>query len=387
MEEDPRSITFPCLPVAQPIGEFYVATIPYDELTEITWFDVRRILKEKREVETYLGIQRDLDKKRVAELQQYVNTVDACFPTAVILAVPAACASFDEARNRMTLSNFLSSGDDRDKVFFRQIAKVLDGQHRIEGLKGYEQGEKFDVNVSIFIEPDLAEQAYIFSTVNLAQTKVNKSLVYDLYDLAKSRSPQKVCHNIAVALDQIEGSPFYERIKRLGSATPGRAKETITQATFVQALMPYVSSDAVKDRDIYMRGDTPARAGSDESRKLIFRNMMIDGRDLDIGDVIYNYFTAIKRRWPDAWGNAQKGNMLAKTNGFRAFMRLLRVAYLGISEPGGIPSEDEFGNIVKKIKMQDDDFNVDNFKPGSSGESDLYRQLRDFVGSEPGEPE
>ena len=136
-----------------------------------------------------------------------------------------------------------------------------------------------------------------------------------------------------------------------------------------------------------MRGETPARAGSDELRKLIFRNMMIDGRDLDIGDVIYNYFTAIKRRWPDAWGNAQKGNMLAKTNGFRAFMRLLRHAYLEISEPGGIPSEDEFGNIVKKIKMQDDDFNVDNFKPGSSGESDLYRQLRDFVGSEPGEPE
>ena len=106
---------------------------------------------------------------------------------------------------------------------------------------------------------DIAEQAFIFSTVNLAQTKVNRSLVYDLYDLAKARSPQKVCHMIAVALDTHENSPFHQRIKRLGVATKGRYRETINQATFVQALMKYTSNTEMKDRDLYMRGANPKR--------------------------------------------------------------------------------------------------------------------------------
>ncbi|WP_081618380.1 DGQHR domain-containing protein [Thioalkalivibrio sp. ALE31] len=379
MKETPKSITFPCLPVAQPIGEFYIGTIPAKDLRDITYFDVRRILKEKREIETYLGIQRELNKKRVAEIGQYVNTVDACFPTAVILAVPGVCAQFNADNNTMTLSNYLDPESDQEKVLFRQIAKVLDGQHRIEGLKDF-SGDRFEVNISIFVDPDLSEQAYIFSTVNLAQTKVNKSLVYDLYDLAKSRSPQKVCHNIAVALDQAERSPFYKRIKRLGTATEGRERETITQATFVQALMPYISANPIEDRDLYMRNELPARARGDEESKLVFRNMMIDKRDLDIADVIFNYFSAIRERWPAAWNSAPQGNILAKTNGFRAFMRLLRPAYLLLTSPGGIPEKGEFARVIEKIDMHDEDFNVDNFKPGSSGESQLFRQIQELSG-------
>ena len=101
---------------------------------------------------------------------------------------------------------------------------------------------------------DIAEQAQIFSTVNLEQTKVNRSLAYDLFALAKSRSPQKTCHNVVVALDQDKTSPFYQRIKRLGANTEGRYGETITQATFVEALQKYISADPKGDRDVLLRG-------------------------------------------------------------------------------------------------------------------------------------
>ena len=111
--------------------------------------------------------------------------------------------------------------------------------------------------MSIFIDADIAQQAYLFSTVNLAQTKVNKSLAYDLFDLANVRSPQKLCHTIAVTLNRLPESPLYERIKRLGTATPGCVTENITQATFVTALMSYVSLDENKDRDTYMRRRFP----------------------------------------------------------------------------------------------------------------------------------
>src|SRR6202023_2453792 len=95
-----------------------------------------------------------------------------------------------------------------------RVAKVLDGQHRIEGLRALlSENRPFELVITIFVDADIEEQALIFATINKTQTKVSKSLVYDLFELAKSRSPQKTCHNIAMLLNQQEGSPFKDRIK------------------------------------------------------------------------------------------------------------------------------------------------------------------------------
>ena len=378
-QEDPKSVEFPCLRIQQPVGEFYIGVIGSEVLCDITYFDIRRIL-EQREIETYLGIQRPLNPSRVKELQEYVRTIDACFPTSVILAVPAVCAQFNELAGELKLSNYLGDGrdQDNDRVLYRNIAKVIDGQHRIEGLKEY-SGTPFQVNVSIFVEADISQQAYIFSTVNLAQTKVNKSLVYDLFDLAKARSPQKLCHNIAVALDDHKDSPFYHRIRRLGVATPGREAETLNQATFVQSLIPYMSPNKnaqIRDRDIYKRGEIPARASKQKSKQLIFRNMMIDKQDVEITNVIWNYFEAIASKWSVAW-NSQVGSgmMLNQTNGFKGFMKFLRPAYLYLTQPGEVPTQEQFLETLDRVDLGDADFTTENFKPGSSGHSALFRML------------
>lgn len=373
--EDPISISFPCIKVIQPLGEFYIASIDSKTLCDITHFDVRRILKE-REIESYLGIQRPLNKKRVAEISDYVKTVDACFPTAVILAVEGKCVKYDAEKSGMTLSNYLTPNEGEEPIHFVEIAKVLDGQHRIEGIRGYE-GDSFQINVSIFVDVDIATQAYIFSTVNLAQTKVNRSLAYDLFDLAKARSPQKTCHNIAVALDRNEKSPFYQKIKRLGVSTEGRFNETITQATFVQSLIVYIAKtrDQMFDRDLYLRGKEPEKVNADELKTLIFRNMYIEKKDMEITDIIWNLFDAVRNRWPEAWNSTGRGIMLNKTNGFKALMRFLRPAYLYFTNPGGVPSSDQFLSLLNKINLKDNDFNIDLFKPGASGEYELYNTL------------
>jgi DGQHR domain-containing protein len=209
----------------------------------------------------------------------------------------------------------------------------------------------------------MAEEGYIFSTVNLAQTKVNRSLAYDLFDLARSKSPQKLCHNVAVALDQNQGSPFHQRIKRLGVATEGRFNETLTQATFVEALMGYISDNPIQDRDLYMRGKTPTRAGEEESKRLIFRNMMVDNRDLQIADIVWNYFDAVRSKWPEAWNSTGRGLILNKTNGFRALMRLLRPAYLDLVRPGETATKQQFDNLFARIHMRDDEFTTDHCCP------------------------
>lgn len=375
--ESPITINVPCIKVTQQIGTFYIASIDNKTLCDITYFDVRRIMREERAVERYLGIQRPLIPKRVKEIETYVNTVDACFPTSVILAVSGVCAKYDESKNQLQLSNYLEPAEGEEPIYYKDIAKVLDGQHRIEGLRGF-KGKSFQVNVSIFIDADIADQAYIFSTVNLTQTKVSRSLAYDLFDLAKSRSPQKTCHNIAVALDQNEGSPFLGRIKRLGVSTEGRFYETITQATFVQSLIIYICKsqlEQIKDRDVYLRNKIPLKANVDELKQQIFRNMFIDEKDLDIAEIIWNYFDAIKEKWPIAWDNMGHGNVLNKTNGFKAFMRFLRPCYLYISAPGKIPSKEAFLKVFERINLKDNEFTIERFVPGSSGESELYRTL------------
>jgi len=379
LKEDRRSMKLSVLKLTQPIGDFYIGVMDSKTLCDITEFDIRHLVRDNA-IESYLGIQRRLDPERVSELREYVQSSDACFPTAVILSVPIECASYDEAARELTLSNLPDPEEGQEPVLFKDIARVLDGQHRIEGLRGFPD-RTFEVNVCIFVGLDVAEQAYIFATVNLAQTKVNKSLVYDLFDFAKLRSPQKVCHNIAVVLDGTEKSPFYHRIKRLGVATEGRSGETITQANFVESLMRYVSKNPNLDRETYRKGGKPPKISDEESETLIFRNMMIAERELDIADVLWNYFDAVRRHWPGFWDDMGRGQMLNKSNGFRGLMRFLRDAYLFLAKPGQVPKAEAYlERVFDRIQTPEGGFDVRVFKPGTSGEVSLYRFLKEQSG-------
>ncbi|AZZ46486.1 hypothetical protein C1896_17140 [Pseudomonadaceae bacterium SI-3] len=365
-----RQIHIKCIKIKQPIGEFYIGSINSKNLKEITFSDVRR-MEGERGFESYLGIQRPLSPSRVKEISQYTKTVDACFPTAVLLSVKAQCAEFNDENGILTLSPYKSDDDELPSIPITHLANVIDGQHRIAGLHDY-AGSDFEINVSIFVDIDVSTEAYIFSTVNLAQTKVNKSLVYDLYELATTRSPQKLCHEIAVALDKDEESPFFNRIKRLGSAQSHNLPGSITQAAFVQALMKFISDNPMRDRDTYLRGKTPSLNDGDLN-KLVFREFLIKEKDYDLTDILWDYFEAVKNRWPIAWTSNDKGIILSKTNGFMAFMRFLRDAYYHLKKEK--PEISDFKKIFDKMNFDDEYFNTDNFKPGTSGESALYKAL------------
>jgi DGQHR domain-containing protein len=381
--EERRSISFPVLRVRQPMGEFYVGVIEAGLLYSITWVDIRRIFQE-REFESYLGIQRPLSASRVSEIQQYVKTVDATFPTAIIVAVSEVCAqiqflkledgSESDIEGIMTLSNYPDPDDADERILFGNIAKVLDGQHRIEGLKDY-TGPEFDLNVTFFIGVDVPDQASIFSTVNKTQTRVNRSLVYDLFAFATTRSPERTCHEITVALDSKEGSPFYKRIRRLGVATEGRFGETLSQANVVDLLLKYISRNPARDRDELKRGRNISLANAQEIDRLIFPNMFLQKRDADIANIVWNFFDAVRERWPAAWASTGRGAVLNRTNGFRALMRFLRPAYLHFTAPGPVIESRRFLTLFNKVKLTDDDFTTANFAPGTSGETELLRRL------------
>jgi DGQHR domain-containing protein len=366
------------LRVQQPIGEIFLAVIDYDLLEKITFFDVRRVLRDTRDVEAYLGIQRPLSESRVSDLERYVNYADATFPTSIILAIDDPdYVSYNEKNFTLTLSN-VRDGEEKPDINFSNLCRVIDGQHRIAGLAKF-AGPKFQIMAAIFVGIDIADQAYIFATVNLEQTKVRKSLAFDLFELAKTRSPFKTCHNVAVALDRTEGSPFYQRIKRLGTSTPGRETETITQSNFVDRLIPYISEDPKGDRDWLLRGRQLELADANTLIKLCLRNLFIQGDDLAVARLVQAYFEAVRTRWPRAWDDFGQGIMLNKTNGFRALMGMFGRAYLYFAKPGDMVDPKKFLELFKRSKLKDTDFTVENFKPGSSGEAKLKNTLLEEI--------
>jgi DGQHR domain-containing protein len=358
---EPRKIKIDCIEVTQPIGKFYIGSIDSADLVRISFADVRRI--EERDVEVLSGIERPLSLKRVAELRKYVTNIDASFPTGIILSLESQHAAYDEKTRTMLIEN-------EDNV-----AKIIDGQHRIDGLRGY-SGPQFQLNVTLFVDMDIEDQALLFATINLKQTPVGKSLAYDLFEFAKTRSPQKTCHNIAKLLNSREGSPFHRRIMILGVAT-GQPTETITQAAFIDRLIGYVSTDPMADRDAIKREQKLQRVDGAmiRVRKLIFRNMFVDDRDADIARVLWNYFSAVAGRWPKAWQFKQPGLVLNRTTGFRALMRFLPVAYLSLGGLDTTVSEEDFRFVFDKVKIADDDFTPENYVPGTSGQASLFHAL------------
>jgi DGQHR domain-containing protein len=383
-----KSVVVSAIRIKQPIGDIYVGSIPAKTLVEITYTDIRTLVSE-RGIDSYLGIQRELDTKRVEEISQYVRSPDATFPTAVVLAVAEKCVSIDspcaadERFVRMTLSSYPPTDDEDDEpIKYEHIARVIDGQHRIKGLEKY-RGEDFDINVSIFIDADIADQASVFATVNLAQTKVNKSLVYDLFELSQSRSPEKTCHSVVVALESTKESPLYRKIKRLGKATVGRYTETLSQATVVSGIIQYICKDRIQiisDRQIGRRGGVFPAASSKDAMKLVLRPFFVEGRDVDLTNLLWNYFDAVRARWPRAWASNGTGMMLNRTNGFDGLMKFFRPAYLHFAAPGEMVTTDQFSSLFSRVRLADDDFNPITFIPGSSGAAALNRTLMTQTG-------
>ncbi|MFT3878764.1 MAG: DGQHR domain-containing protein [Gemmatales bacterium] len=358
-------INAPCLEITQPIGKFYSCVIAAKDVLSISYSDIRRI--EERDIERIVGIQREIKPDRVKELKQYVRNMDATFPTSVILSISSKDAKYDPVQKTLKIKDS------------PEVAKIIDGQHRIAGLSGYE--DTFQLVVVVFVDMDLQDQAMTFATINLNQTKVNRSLVYDLYAFQTERSPIKTCHQIARLLNKEKDSPLKGRIKILGAAT-GEQYEFITQAALVEALVPYISDDPMRDRDALKRGKELPEPPKSQQPKLILRSLFASKKDDVIADVIWTYFDAVASRWNEAWHSAEQGNILNRAQGFNACMRFFKHVYLETGESDGSIEFDSVMEIFKRIKIKDSELSTANYPPGTSGESKLSREMLEQSGIE-----
>ncbi|AWH88213.1 DGQHR domain-containing protein [Limnobaculum parvum] len=367
-----KSIKIKALKVSQPIGEFYCGKIKASDLVRITFSDVRRMSdSENRELDDYIGIQRPLIESRVKAIRSFISGVDSSFPNSIIIAMSSDNVSWNEDNGDF----IITPNDDGD---FNKLAKILDGQHRIAGFDEdnvtfvNEVGEEseFELLVTVFVDADISTQANVFSTVNLAQTKVNKSLVYDLESLAYSRSPEKTCHDIAVLLNKEKQGPFEKRIKRLGVATPKVLNETLTQAAFVENLLRLITFDAKSDRNYFLAKEKGGKASKDYNLEKIdeknfikypLRKSFISEKDSVIAANVSNFFSAVMSLWPNAWEKSNKASSLNKTIGLIALFRVLKDILSYMNERYGVNalrilSIDDYYQIIDGGDLDEEEF-------------------------------
>jgi DGQHR domain-containing protein len=194
-----------------------------------------------------------LNKARAKKLADYIvagqESEDAFLPTSVFLATDKSI-DYDELNHTIQFDTSLVGP-----------FSVVDGQHRLEGLKmAVERDDRvlnFEVPVNIAINlPKIAQMCH-FLIVNTTQKSVDKSVEQriiarltealdveeDLPNLPKWIQRTVMTGDVDKAIKYVDylnktvGSPWFGKIRMANSQTDGG---TINQKTFVTALRKYV---------------------------------------------------------------------------------------------------------------------------------------------------
>jgi len=328
-------------------------------------------LRTGKEDEYY---QRKIDENRVRNIKKYIRTailkdyrkqnVAVIFPTAMLLAFTIDDTSF-------------SIGDIPDLVM-PQDFYIVDGQHRLysmiklyEDVSGFmkteediivkEYLEKFRFNCTIMMNFDTWEQAQVFAEVNFNQKRVSRSLYYDIYGMNYSEdSTDKeknfiyISHNLVKFMNTNPDSPFYQKIKMLGSG-----QGFVSQACMAEALMRHMSSpQGIWFVDL-----------SKISGKPKYRYMAAE---------LIGFYTVVKKCFSDYWPIYMKHrSILSKTTGVGAMIRLMgyiHVRFLnddirqGLKESNGYfyePYINKVENVLSALKDKAE--NLFSFKGDFSG--------------------
>ncbi len=372
-------VDIPVLKATQPIGDFYVGVVPWKLLSKISRADIRRLVEVSQGAEAdidqrgtddvfeYMGIQRPLDPARVKEIREYVQTVDACFPNTIIVSV-----SSHDVEIRDSILRVVSKPG---------TAVIIDGQHRLAGFS-LDTKVDFDLLVTFFIDLELEEQAYLFSTINTKQTRINPSLARDLLEFSSVETPEKVAHAIAKSMNTDINSPWHGQIKMLGSRDASVPDGQITQHAFVTQIVGLI----YPTRTLYNRVRSTLKESRNQREKLRgldfdsakypLWGFYIERRDDAIKKILVNYFSTVRDVFPEDWLNP--AGILSKTTGYRALMVELRQLLIEGMKTGNL-SKDFFMPVLSKargrLELSRNRLTVQDFGAGEDAARQLWQVM------------
>jgi DNA phosphorothioation-associated DGQHR protein 1 len=389
----------PALKVIQPLGEFFVSIISAEILLEITYSDPLRLVGFGDEGDYQLkGHQRVLLRKRLKEIGQYIETIEAAFPNAIILA-----ANYNENGELEEDDNIRWDVEipENDGPFSTliiptaaKLAAIVDGQHRLYGFKETSLPDRLAMPLvcSVYLDLPNPLQAYLFATINYNQKPVDKSQSYELYGFnlddepPEVWSPEKTAVFLCRKLNVEPESPFEKHILvaaqtdiALNIAAKGQKKDwAVSTATIVQGLLRLFSSNPGRDRALMHRKEISGRerkmlAGITPPDTTPLRHFYLQSNDLVIFTIVRNYFRAVSSL---LWTNNSR-SYIRKTVGIQALFDVLRSVCLEAVQKKNL-SEEFFHSILQATK--EIDFSADFFQASGTGRQRIRNSLEFQLG-------
>lgn len=347
------------LKVEQPLGTFYVISISASNLLKVCYSDKAKSVDDGLNI---LGTQRKEDELRQKEISKYIKTQEAAFPNSIILGANYTVdGELVQDEREWTVKENGRGGYTLTIPSSDALASIIDGQHRLRSFRYTDANvrDEFQLVCSVYLDLPVAYHAYLFSTVNFNQKKVDRSLAYNLFgfDIDATDSDKWVPETLAVSLARrlnVSDTPFKGAIS-LGVIGGSASHETmkISMATVVDGLLRLFSKKPKADRSEMMQYNRESRSRKKLSRDgSPLRFLYLDGHDEVIFEIVVNYFTVVNEFF---WKVAEDKSYIKKTIGVQALFDVLE-KILNNFERELDGEVDDFKSKLKRASEENLDF-------------------------------
>lgn len=385
-------LSLPAVVVRQPVGEFYLCSIPAGALREISYSIPASMRREQGMFSKMLGNQRVRSIPRAKQIGAYIDEEGSTFPNTIILS-----ANFDEDGNYvedpLARWHAASAKDGCLRLTIptsRRLASIIDGQHRLEGF-GFatkEGRQEMDLPCAVFVNLPRPYQARIFATININQKKVDKSLAYELfgYDLNESDAnkwpPDMLGVYFARVLEGRPDSPFQGHIKLAlldededAAPVPEGHPWSVSVACIVEGVTKLISEKPIADRSALASGKAKTRRELPADRAPL-RELYRKQQDKRLLTAISEFFAVVDDL---IWVKQPSSSFAWRTVGVLALFDVLREGLVeGRLNPSDMePSARLFLQGAAEINFADDFFHA-----SGAGRVRIRNVLRVLVGLE-----
>lgn len=401
------------LRVKQRLGTFYVAVIPAELLLQVAVSDrMRATMNPDGSGYILEGTQRIIQNKRLNDIADYINRMDAAFPNSITIAANYDVQTgFDQGELEYITSEESDDAPiDQSKVWTiteledgchklciptnKKLAAVIDGQHRLFSFAkaNAEAMRSMNLLCSVFIDLPKALQAQIFATINSTQKRVDRSLTYELFGYNVSDedeeywTPDKLAVFFTRKLGTDEDSPLRGRImvapKRdeLLRELNFQAAWRVSTSVVVDGILRLFSSNPKRDTNRMRKDEVHSRdvlrSGPNDRSPL--RDVFIAGNDALLYKMVLNYLKACEDVF---WKDAKQDSFIFRTIGVQAVFDILRKL------AGKSYNEKDISTSYFKEKIDkaaNIDFSEEKFKnPSGSGRTIIRKEIESAIGIAP----
>ncbi len=335
---------------------FYVAVLKNSLLSRICSTTLSRITSS---TDIY---QRRLNKTRVNSIALFAKRNRSVFPTSIVLN-SSERMEYDSERLELTIS------DNKDAFF------IIDGQHRIAGIK--ESGYDFEMSVVIFNNIDLDLQSELFLTINSEQKTVNPNVRFNMKSNDIVFTPEKMIRNIAELLNNDSESPLFNKIW-MDDKPRKRGEYPLSLSAFCNPICEYVYNSknyySLKDELYKNNGDLTLLNNCFADENNFLWNIYKNHAEMVLYKILLNYFTSIKCIYQKVWDDPKSS--IIKTTGYNALIILFKGLFMLCKRKNNNYSFDYMHSILSKRIIEESSFYAPNIQLGKSGAYELYLKMK-----------